>query len=420
MAATPITTTVATAAADRRAVPHGLPAVAGVARIALALVLVTGGAWLAVELARRDADLGPPKGADRLIRAIDAEPAVTDADVAMARQVLRERPNDGRAYRVLAQFADARGQTEEATRLYGIAVRLAPRDRLTRAALADRAFARNDIPAALEHLDALLRVAPGAREVLLPQLGTMLDREDVRAGLVKRLRANPNWRGALVPALLADTTPVAGAETLLAALASDDVLTPAELDARVTLLQRMGRPDAARAVWLATLPPAQRALAGPALFDGGFEAPDITGGFAWQTTPQTGVTLLPDDSAPAEGRGSLSLVFEGRAVTGLGLEQPLALAPGEYQLTGRAANDTNAPRPFAFELVCASDGRILGKVALPHPAAGRDWQPFAGILAVPAGPCTAHRLHLRYQGRTLNERILSGTLRLDALDLRPR
>lgn len=406
-----------TVAADRRT---GLAlTMAGFARATIAASLALGGGWLAVELAMRDADLGPPKGADRQMQAIDAEPAVTQADVATAHAILRERPHDGRAYRVLAQAADARGDREEAPRLYEVAVRLAPRDRLTRAALIDRALTRDDVPAALEHLDALLRVAPGVRDTVLTELAKTLDREDVRLALVERLTATPNWRGALGPALLANTTPAAGAEAVLAALSQAAPLTPAELEARVALLRRMGRPADARAVWLATLPSQQQALATPLLFDGGFEAPDVTGGFAWRITPQTGVSVLPDDTDPAEGQGSLSLVFEGRSISALGLDQPLALAPGRYHLTGKAANDTTASRPFALEVVCTTSGRPAGSVELPSARSGRRWQSFSGAVEVSGDACTDHVLRLRYLGRSLNERILSGTLRLDALDLRP-
>lgn len=404
-----------TAAADSRAGrPRPWPASAW--RMGVALVLGAGGAWLALQLAQRDANIGAPRGADRLLRSIDADPAVTDADVAQAHRMLRERPNDGRAYRVLAQAADARGDTDAATRLYTIAVRLAPRDRLARAALADRAFARGDLAAAMQHVDALLRIAPATREALLPQLAAMLDRADMRAVLIPHLQASPNWRGGLVPALLAKTTPAAGAEALLAELSRVHALTPSEINTRVTLLQRLGRPADARAVWLATLPPAQRALAGTALFDGGFEAPDVTGGFAWQITPQAGVSVLPDGAEPAEGQGSLSLVFEGRAVTGVGLAQPLALTPGRYRLTGQADNATTAPRPFVLEVTCSTAG-AAGSVELPAPGRGPGWHAFAGTVDVPAA-CTGQRLQLRYLGRSLNERIISGTLRLDALDLR--
>lgn len=404
-----------TAAADGRA---GRPrtGVASAWRIGVALVLAGGGAWLAIQLAQRDADIGAPQGADRLLRSIDADPAVSDADVQQARRILHERPNDGRAFRVLAQAADARGDTDAATRLYTIAVRLAPRDRMARAALADRAFARGDLATAMKHVDALLRIAPATRETLLPQLASMLDRADVRAALIPHVQASPNWRGALVPALLAKTTPAAGAEALLAELARVHALTPAEINARVTLLQRLGRPADARAVWLATLPPAQRALAGPALFDGGFEAPDVTGGFAWQITPQTGVSVLPDGTEPAEGQGSLSLVFEGRAVTGIGVEQPLALNPGRYRLSGQADNSTTAPRPFVLQVTCTTGG-AAGSVELPDPRPGPGWHAFVGSVDVPPG-CTGQRLQLRHLGRSLNERIISGTLRLDALDLR--
>lgn len=415
MAATAITATAVTAAADGR-VGRPRPGSARAWRIGVALVLAAGGAWLAIQLAQRDADIGAPEGADRLLRTIDADPAVSDADVARAHRMLGERPNDGRAFRVLAQAADARGDTDEATRLYGIAVRLAPRDRLTRAALADRAFARGDLATAMKHVDALLRVAPATRATLLPQLAGMLDRADVRAALIPHVQASPNWRSALVGALLTKVTPAAGAEAFLAELSREHPLTSSEINARVTLLQRLGRTADARTVWQATLPTAQRALAVPALFDGGFEAPEVTGGFAWHITPQSGVSVLPDGTEPAEGQGSLSLVFEGRAVTGLGVEQLLALTPGRYRLTGKADNATTVTRPFVLQVACTTGG-VAGSVELPGPQRGPGWQAFAGAVDVPPA-CTGQRLQLRYLGRSLHERIISGNLRLDALDLR--
>ena len=114
------------------------------------------------------------------------------------------------------------------------------------------------------------------------------------------------------------------------------------------------------------------------------------------------------------------MVFEGRSVSALGLDQPLALAPGRYHLIGKVANYTTASRPFALEVVCTTSGRLAGSVELPAARSGRRWQSFSGAVEVSGDACTDHVLRLRYLGRSLNERILSGTLRLDALDLRPQ
>jgi hypothetical protein len=72
-----------------------------------------------------------------------------------------------------------------------IAVRRAPRDRLTRAAAIDRAFARGDVETGLLHLDALLRVAPGVREEMLQRLARLLEHEEIQAALLPRLEWIP-------------------------------------------------------------------------------------------------------------------------------------------------------------------------------------------------------------------------------------
>ena len=222
-------------------------------RWTIALAATAAFTLAAVQLARVDAEFGAPYGPDRLVRAIDATPALAATDAAQARLALRDRPIDGAAYRVLAQAEDAAGHADRATALYATAVARWPRDRIARATLADRAFAADDVDGGLHHIDALLRVAPAVRATVLGKLMPYLGDPRIRDGLVARLAADPPWRGAVAPALLEATVPAAEAEALLAALAARLAPTPAELQARLLLLDRLGQSAKARSIWLGTL-----------------------------------------------------------------------------------------------------------------------------------------------------------------------
>ncbi|MFC5577702.1 hypothetical protein ACFPOA_06745 [Lysobacter niabensis] len=394
-------------------------------RIAVAVTIVAVGAWAAIALSRVDADIGAPAGPDRLVRTLDGGAgAAIDARsrTETARDILRQRPVDGRAFRLLAQAELARSEPD-ATRADGflaIAIRRAPRDRPARAAAIDRAFARGDVAAGMEHLDALLRVAPGVRAEMLQRLALLLEHDGIRAALLARLGQQPNWHGSLVAALKSPQVPAAPAAHLLESLAQQRPLEAGEVDALITLLTRLGRHAEARAAWLQSLPAEARGnRADSGLFDGGFEHPAISGGYGWRIAPQPGVSVAYDDVEPFEGAHALALAFAGRAVANLGIEQVLALPPGRYRLDLAVENATEAARPFVIEVGCQGGGPAL--LALELPAAGRTpaWQRSGGGFVVPEGACAGQVLRLRYPGRSLAEQLVAGTLRLDAMHLTP-
>ncbi|WP_159015921.1 hypothetical protein [Cognatiluteimonas profundi] len=383
----------------------------------LAIVL----AVAAVALLQVDADIGAPIGPDRLVAAIDGQAAPQASDLARARNILRSSPDDGRAFRVLARSAaldgDGNGNGSQARALYAIAARRAPRDQPTRAALADGAFAAGDLQAGFDQLDALFRVAPNLRDPLLRRLIPDLDDARVQEALVARMATNPPWRAALVPVLLDASTSTPAALDLLARLARRIPLLPAEADARIALLQRAGRDGDARQLWLEALPTSQRGD-DARLFDGGFEHPDVTGAYGWRLDPPPGVAITSDDTNPAQGAHALSIDFSGRAVQGPGLSQRLALAPGDYRLSLAVDNATDAQRPFAWRLSCQAPGEPLLSLSLPD-GSRRGWQQVAADFSVPAG-CTGQTLHLDFLARSIAERQLTGSLRLDAMRIANR
>jgi len=384
-----------------------------VLRIVAVGCLLAVGTWMALGLSRVDAILGSPKGPDRQIRALDDGVVEgSPARVARAKAILRVHPIDGRAFRVLAQAATA---AEQAQALNAIAVRRAPRDRLTRAAAIDRAFASGDVESGMEHLDALLRVDAGVREGMLQRLALLLAHDEIQNALLDRLSHAPDWRPSLAAVLKSPQTPAAPAAHLLERLAARTLLLPGEVDARIALLGRLGRNAEARAAWLQSLPGQVKNKDDVWLFDGGFEHPEISDGYGWRIAQQPALAVVYDDVAPLEGRYALSLAFTGRAVTAPGLEQSLALTPGRYRLELALENGTEAVRPFVLEVICM--GASTPQLSLPLPAAAASWTRSSGSFDIPDTGCPGQRLRLQYAGRSLQERLVSGNLRLDAIHL---
>ena len=383
-------------------------------RLLLAGALAALMLWGIVGLARVDTDWGAPAGSERLVHAIDAQlvdgtHAPQPADALRAVAMLHDSPIDGRAWRVLAQRADAQGDKARADVLYAIAVRRAPRDRPTRAALIDRAFATNDLATGFAQLDALLRVAPLAAPPTLRALMPSLADARVQDAFVARLATRPPWRGQLLPVLKDPATDPAIALDLLSRLSRQGPLTDGETDVRIALLQRTGHDTDARQRWLATLPSDARGDGG-LLFDGGFEHPGITGPYGWRLAPSPGVDIGGDASAAAQGAHALAIGFSGRAIGAIGLEKSLALAPGDYRLAFAADNGTDAQRPIAWRVLCRDGSELL---SLPLPPPGRHgWQRGGADFSVPAG-CSGQVLRLELLVRLLFDRQLSGTLRLD-------
>jgi len=380
----------------------------------VASLLVVALALAAHALLRVDFNLGAPAGPDRLIEAIDIQVRPGPLDIARARSILQVRPDDGRAYRVLASKAVVDGDAERARALYAIAVRRSPRDRPTREALSDVAFAAGNVEAGFDQLDVLFRVAPTLREPLLHLVIPYLGDDRVQAALVSRLAGDPPWRAAIVPMLLDPSAPPSAALGLLERLSRRTQLSAGEADARITLLRRSGQDEEARQLWLAGISVTSHgddAL----LFDGGFEHPEVTGEYGWRAAPPPGVAILSDGDDPAEGLQALAIDFSGRAIQSPGLTQNLALGPGAYRFSFAVDNATDAQRPFAWRLSCNHPHEPLLSMPLAA-AAAHGWINLQARFTVPVG-CPGQTLHLDFLARSIAEQQLSGRLRLDAIHI---
>jgi hypothetical protein len=377
-------------------------------RATVAVAAAALAALATLQLARVDANLGSTFGPDRTQRTLDAMPLPEAARIAAAREVLDARPVDGRAYRTIAL-------AEHQTNLLDTANARWPRDPLTRASLADRALAEGDVATGLEHFDALLRIAPGTGEIMLPLLMPHLHDARVRSALVDRLLEHPPWRTQVLSALRNEATPAADAETFLAALAAREPLDEKARETRIAVLDRAGRPADARSLWIASLPQDVGVGAGR-VFDGGFEHPGVQGGYGWRFGDVPGVLIDYDTVSPRTGQSALAIEFEDRAIRFSAVRQALALAPGRYRMEAAARVDVATDRPFEWRITCSVPPKTGGQhpdVIARLPLAREDtWRMQSTMFVVPPN-CMGQVMQLVHTARSLTERRLRGRLLLD-------
>lgn len=329
------------------------------------------------------------------------------------REWLVDRPLDGAAFRALGDKAADTGDQAAALGFYRIAVRRDPRDPLVRVTLFDTYLANGDATAAVQHLDALLRVSPGVGQPFLQRVLGSMDDANLRSALVSRLALDPPWR-ELLPVALAASSDLVSAEKLLTLLGRSASLREPEAALRASLLERLDRPLDARNAWGTALPSGLRALDG-LIFDGGFESGEGPEPYGWRLRSPVGAAVGLDTSHPAQGRRSLVLLFDGRAVDFSGVSQDLVLKPGSYRLDLQADLALVSARPpFAWTVACRSTNTETARLELPARTHG--WERFSILFDVPPS-CPIQRLALVHEGRTLTERQLSGRMAFDALNL---
>ena len=339
----------------------------------------------------------------------------TDAARATALHLLAVEPMEGRAFRVLAAGAVQRGEGARALSLYRTAARRSPRDTPTRVWLTNHYLLAGDYPAALQHVDYLLRTSPTHAVTLLPFLAQRAVDPAFAADLAAVLVQRPPWRKGLLSALQRGEDPRA-ADAVMAALRRAGGLSAPEFDDWIAYLLRQGRWGEAYSRWVGTVPLDGGAL--PLVYNDQFERPVSGRGFDWRVTriPGVSVQFVPDPGA----RGLVAhAVFRGRAVAQVNLEQPLLLAPGRYRLSARVRADAlRSDRGLEWSVACAGQGQPLATSERMQGSFG--WRSVAMDLTVPATDCPAQWLRLRNPAPSGLAQQVWGDLWFDDVSLQPQ
>ena len=332
---------------------------------------------------------------------------------ALAKRLLASSPADGRGYRLLAQVSESRGQQARAAELYAIAVRRAPRDLQARAWLAQRALTVGDYPAALVHIDQVLRTSSGSHSRLFPVLTQLAGDSSFADALAETMASHPQWRAGFLAALLdpGKGNPQA-ADLVLASLQRRNDLDAASMQAWIEALMRGGRWGSAFARWAGPHVRSGRAL--PLLFNGDFTSVPEGSGFDWRLPAVAGVLVSIEPSGSA---GMLHLRFLGRRVPGGPIaSHALMLAPGEYRLTWRERMDSmRAGNGMAWRILC--DGQSQALAESEALIGTRPWRDQALAFTVPANDCNGQWLQFAGVGDTGAGQIASGDAWAAAMEL---
>lgn len=331
---------------------------------------------------------------------------------ALAQRAIRANPLDGRGYRVLGSVS---GDPAQALALHTVAAARTPRDVASHVWLIDHYLRRRDLPAAIGHMDTLLRVEPEVTPTLLPVLVALASDPLAQPALADRLAASPPWGPGLLTHLAVNAPDVNAFGPLMDRLRQTaGGLRPDVLAAWVDRLTREDRWGQAYLTWVSQLPPERLQGLGN-LYNGGFEWEPGQGGFDWRLGKVPGARIGRLPGSGVDGERALRVAFEDRRVPFAHVRQMLALPPGRYRLAGRARPENlRTERGLAWTVTCATaDARPLGET---EPLSGHGgWRDLALDFEVPAQGCGGQWLTLRLRARIPAEQRIGGVAWYDSL-----
>ena len=289
---------------------------------------------------------------------------------------------------------EAGGEVERAFWLYETALRHSKTEIHALLSLADRALASGNAERGLYYLDLILRrwpeEVPRAFGILVAAAGDPTGRTVV----AQRLARLPPWRSRAIRELLKEGSGISLVQELLTREGPTDVAPRrAEINATVAALADGKAVRSAQALFLATLPPSERARAGY-VNDWKFEGQSGSNYFGWRAKSNgaSEVTL------PAPG-GGLSVRFRDTPARLGNVTQRLALPAGRYRIGAETTTrGLEAPKRLYWRIACSDGGRTLGELVVPELSYAR--QILQTEFEVPADGCALQQLSIETDAKT--------------------
>lgn len=352
-----------------------------------------------------------------LALAIAAEKSVErnpDHATKLALAALAANPREGRAFRVLGEVAELRGDTPTALKNYELASARSPRDLPTHFWLEQHYLSAGKLALALKQLDLLLRIEPETRDSQFALLQTLATLPQAHPELASLMAQRPPWRERFVTELCAQADDSAVIAPFLGRLRlAPGGLSDAELSAWLERLTKDHRWGEAYLNWASTLGIEQQSELGN-LFNGDFEREPSNTGFDWRFGRVPGAHIERQPGAGVTGDFALRVSFEDRRVPFQHVQQLLVLTAGSYRLAGMArADGLRSERGLVWTVRCADTNQTL---ASTEPLTGRTaWRPFSSDFEVPVDACGGQWLQLSVPARIAAEQRIGGRAWFDGL-----
>ncbi len=352
---------------------------------------------------------------DRL-KAQGAEPARAAAD--FAARLLANDPLHAGALSLYGLAIAQSGAPERAERIMRTAAAHVPFDLASHAWLYERALKAQDRLAAWSHLDMLLRARPGMADRVGASLVSLVGSDpQAEEGFARLMATSPPWRPGLMTYLARHHPDRESLARLFGRLQNSGAPpTLPELQAFLERLAREGDYDRAYLAWVGHLPRERLSKLG-LMYNARFQYPVSNLPFDWEFFPAPGMRLrvVADTDEPA-----LKVEFFGARVGFAGVRHFLALAPGDYTLSGMArTDDLQSARGLRWRLYCAT-GAMVELATTESLNMTTQARPFRVPFSVPEADCGTQVMALESPARIASESAINGSASYWRLDLESR
>lgn len=396
-------------------------------RYALAIVLAAGSLWLSwlvvsVFLADRALPDAPeqalawrPGTAQALVGLADQAIDEGDLKAAIARvdQALQRAPLLVDALSLRAELAEWDQDEAGADRLVRLGAEMAPQSKSLQSRFILRALEDREFAAALDSMDALMRIWPLETRSLVTSMQDLMVYPEFRSLLITHLGHEPPWRDEFFRTFIGQ----ADAETVETFFSEmQGAGTPPASGERIAYMNRLIRNnsyDKAKSFWFGSADD----LSG--LRNGSFEDTPDGSIFDWQYGSVAGTEIRVSEPGDAPSGRALEIVFAGGRVRFQHVIQVLTLPAGVYELQGQAKMaDLRTARGLVWRISCRTGGsQVLGETEMMKGTS--PWRAFAVRFTVPASGCPAQELRLSLVAPTVLDQEVSGRIWFDELSIHP-
>lgn len=291
---------------------------------------------------------------------------------ALAKRALQQDATAVAAVATLGINAEVRGDKAAARRYFGYAQKLSRRDLRTQLFMIEDAVQREDIPGALRHYDATLRVSPNLGEMLYPVLASASADPVIRRELVKTLAGEPVWGESFIEFAASKGLDPKSTAALFLGLRRAGVAVPEiARSGAVNALIGGGQFNAAWSYYASIRPGADRRRSRDSRFTANLERPS-----------QLDWTPINDGAGLTSSiQGGIFDFYAPASVGGPMLRQLQLLPAGTYRLNGHSIGIEQPAGALPYWTLRCQDGRELGRVEVPNSSASKG--NFTGTFSVP-------------------------------------
>jgi hypothetical protein len=332
---------------------------------------------------------------------------------ALASAALVLDPLSARALRILGQ---ATKDPENTRRFMDAAVATSRHEGVATLWLIGFNFEQKNYAEAARLADLQLRT--GTASDVIPALSRIAETES-RSEVSKLLAAKPPWRRLFFQNMEAGISDARTPLQLLLELKNSDAGPSSdEVELYLSLLLRNKLYDLAYYTWLMFLPEEQLS-ATRLLANADFKFPLSGEAFDWALKGGEGVRIEIEPEPDNSQVSALHFAFLGGRVGEHSVSQKLTLRPGNYRMSGRQMGKVVGPRGVRWQVSCLDNPGSPPIASGPMLTGAMKWAPFEFTFKVPTTACPAQEVRLSLDARSPSERVVSGNIWLDDLNIQP-